>query len=218
MLEFIKKIIIGLPKTIYVNFRMLPLKQAIKFPIMISHNVILSDTSGKFILTSNPLKRVRIGFGDIGIFDKKYSKSIFQVSGVIECSGKVFIGHGSKLSISGHLKLGDNFRISSESTIVCNTKISIGKDTLISWHVLIMDSDQHMIFNIDGSWVNHAGPISIGEHVWIGCRSMILKNITIANDDVIAANSHVCKSAMTSHSIYGGNPIKLIKENINWKY
>lgn len=215
--ESLKWLLLGLPKTVYVNFKMLPLKQAIRFPIIISHNVILSNVSGKFILNGGKPKRVRIGFGDIGIFDKKHSKSIMQISGTIECDGRVFIGHGSKLSVGGHLKLGENFRISSESTIICSNKITIGRDSLISWHVLIMDSDQHPILNMDNEIINQSAPIEIGEHVWIGCRAMVLKGISIADNVVIAANSNVCKSALVSNAAFGGNPIKIVKQNIKWE-
>jgi hypothetical protein len=40
----------GLPKSIYVNFRLLPFIQAIKLPIIVSRKTLLSSLSGKVTL------------------------------------------------------------------------------------------------------------------------------------------------------------------------
>lgn len=196
---------------------MLPFKQAIRFPILVEHNVILANCSGQFILNA-PQKRIRIGFGNVGIFDKKNSRTILNVSGVIECDGKINIGHGSKLYVLGKLKLGNNFKITAESTIICKKEIVFGSDALISWDVLIMDTDHHQILDFTNEIINEPAKVVIGNHVWIGCRSSILKGVTVADNIVIAANSNVCKSASESNCIYAGNPIKVIRENVKWNY
>ena len=50
----------ALPKSIYVNFRLLPPHQAIKLPIMVSRKTKLRSLSGKAHLKTGI---VRIGFG-----------------------------------------------------------------------------------------------------------------------------------------------------------
>ena len=53
-------------------------------------------------------------------------------------------------------------------------------------------------------------PISIGNDVWIGSRSIILNGISIGNGSVIAANSVVTKD-VAPYSVMGGVPARLIK-------
>ena len=208
----------GLPKTIYFNFRCLPIKDAIKLPILISPHVCLMDTSGTVKITT-PIRfgMVKIGFGEVGIFDPKYSRSIWQVSGNVTFHGTANLGHGSKISVgkTATLYFGDNFVISAESAIVCQKKISFGDDVLLSWDILIMDTDFHRIEK-NGLETNLPKEISIGNHVWIACRCTILKGSSIPDGSIIAARSLVTKNFSTSKSIIGGSPAKIICEDINW--
>lgn len=111
--------------------------------------------------------------------------------------------------------MGDNFTISSNSEIICKTRIEIGNDCLLSWHILIMDSDMHKIFQY-GKYINPAKPIIIGNHVWIGCRSSILKGVRIADNTVIASNSVITNSWESDGCIISSN--RILKQNISWEY
>lgn len=79
-----------------------------------------------------------------------------------------------------------------------------------------MDSDFHKIFNLQGETINALSPIRIGNHVWIGCRSTILKGVQVADHSVIAAGAIITKTLPDTHSIYGGYNLKL-KSGIGWK-
>lgn len=74
----------------------------------------------------------------------------------------------------------------------------------------IMDSDAHYL---EGD--NHTNPIHIGNHVWIGSRVTILNNVTIGDGAVIAANS-VVTGDVKAHTLVGGCPAKVIRENVEW--
>ena len=54
-------------------------------------------------------------------------------------------------------------------------------------------------------------PIRIGNDVWIGMRSIILKGVTIGDGAVIAAGSVVTRD-VPAGTLYGGNPARFIKE------
>lgn len=107
--------------------------------------------------------------------------------------------------------------MTEESSIVARNCVTIGDDALISWDSLIMDTDFHTIFDSSGSQTNISMPVRIGDKVWIGCRTLILKGVRIADGVVIAAASTVTESITVKNSIAGGNSAKTIRENIAWE-
>jgi acetyltransferase-like isoleucine patch superfamily enzyme len=204
-------------KTIFFNFKYLPFKQAIMIPIKVSNNVYLLKIGGQLILDC-PIQSemIRIGYGDVGIFDKKASRSIWEVYGTVIFKGHALIGHGSKLSIRGTLILGNGFHITAESAIVAFNRIEFGDNCLLSWDTLIMDTDFHTIKDKMDTIVNPSEPIVIGDKVWIGCRCLILKGAIIPNNCVIGANALVSKRLEKENAIYGGQPARIVKEDIVW--
>jgi len=52
--------------------------------------------------------------------------------------------------------------------------------------------------------------------VWIGTRVTILSGVTVGEGAVIAAGSVVTKD-VPPYTVVGGNPAKVLKENIEWK-
>jgi acetyltransferase-like isoleucine patch superfamily enzyme len=58
--------------------------------------------------------------------------------------------------------------------------------------------------------------INVGEHVWIGMNSIILKDVNIADNVVIGACSLVNKSFVENYTAIAGSPAKIVKRNVNW--
>jgi acetyltransferase-like isoleucine patch superfamily enzyme len=160
---------------------------------------------------------IKIGFGSVGIFDYRYERTILEIDGLIIFNGKASIGKGSRISVGkdGVLELGHEFSITARSTIVCFKHIAIGERCLLSWENMIMDTDFHHIYQ-ENKEINQPKSIAIGNHVWIGMRCTILKGSIIADGCIIAANSLVSGNLNLPASVYGGNPVKLLKQNINW--
>lgn len=207
-------------KTLYFNFHYLPFRQAIHFPILVSRKVYLKRPYGKIRLDAPAsFGLIRIGFGEVGIFDDRYSRSIWDVSGLVVFKGKTDLGHGSKIAVSksGVLEFGKDFTITAESTIIAYKNIRFGENCMLSWDVLIMDTDFHRIMDQNGSIINSDVPISIGNNIWIGCRSVILKGTSIPDNVVIGANSQTHNSLDEQHCVYAGNPLRKIKDQINWE-
>jgi acetyltransferase-like isoleucine patch superfamily enzyme len=210
-------LVLGLPKTLWFNFYCLPFHQAIRLPVLVSHRVLLRDLSGRINLANGRTGAVKIGFGDVGIFDPELSRTIWQVSGTVTFLGTADIGHGSKISVTGELVLGDRLIIAAESAIVAQHSVHIGDDVLISWDVLIIDTDAHAIYDATGQEINPPLPIRIGNSVWLGCRALVLKGVRIADGVVVAAASSVTRTAAVPNAIIGGNPARVLRENIRWK-
>lgn len=211
-------LILGFPKSIYLNFKYLSFKDALKFPIIVSYKVYLRNTKGRIIIKA-PIKfgMFKIGFGYVGTTDEMKTRTVIDIGGDIILNGKCSIGSGSKISINGgQLEMGDRFHITADSTIICYKKIVFGDNCIISWDNLFMDTDIHIIRNLAGNIINEEKPIIIGNNVWIGCRCTILKGTVIGNNVIVAANSCVHSIIEGTCQLVGGQPAKVLKKNITW--
>ncbi len=106
----------------------------------------------------------------------------------------------------GHLHIGNGTFINRNTTLVAEERLEIGRNCMISWNVSILDSDMHKI----GSRKMTA-PVVLGDRVWVGCGSIILKGVHIGEKSIIAAGSVVTKD-IPSCSIAAGNPARVIGE------
>jgi acetyltransferase-like isoleucine patch superfamily enzyme len=206
-------------KTIRFNFRHFPFAIAKRLPVFISRSVVLKDISGSIGIEGQiSTGMIKVGYGDVGIFDKKKSRTVWEVRGTVQFKGRAFIGHGSKISVGekGYLTIGNNFSITAETAIVCFHRINIGDNCLFSWEILMMDTDFHKILDLNQRLINADTPITIGNNVWIGARSTILKGAQLPNDSIVAANSTVTRKVEQANCIYGGEPLRILKENISW--
>jgi acetyltransferase-like isoleucine patch superfamily enzyme len=114
-----------------------------------------------------------------------------------------------------NLTLGNNVAMSN-TTIVATKEISIGNRVMIGGGVTIVDSDFHSMnadnwFTLKDETEMISLPVKIGNNVFIGMDSIILKGVSIGNNVRIAAASVVTQS-IPDNQIWGGNPAKFIKE------
>ena len=212
-------IIRSIPKTLRFNLHYFPLKMALKLPVVVSHRTYLRELHGKVELPEKVERAmVKIGFGDVGHYDRKRSRTIWQMSGMVSFGGKASIGHGSKISVRGDLKLGDGFNMTAESTIVCAKEIRFGDDCLLSWDILVMDTDEHPLYNKENERINPDKAIQIGDHVWIGCKCVLLKGAEVPDNTVVAAGTLLTSSFNGEHQVIGGNPPTVLKHDIRWEH
>lgn len=132
--------------------------------------------------------------------------------------GRAVFAPGTKIINSGTIVFGENFDMKASSAIICEKDIVFGKDALISWECLIMDTDFHNIYDgveENDKRVNNPEKIFIGAHVWVGCRSSILKGSHIPDGSVVGAGSVVCKKLHEENSVYCGN--RAVRSNIVWR-
>ncbi len=111
------------------------------------------------------------------------------------------------------LTIGDKVGISNAS-IVCHEQVTIGARTLIGGGVKIYDTDFHALDHETrgdyGREVAVTKPVEIGEDVFIGAHSIILKGVTIGDRSIVGAGSVVTKT-IPSDEVWGGNPAKKIR-------
>jgi hypothetical protein len=86
-----------------------------------------------------------LGFPKTGNFDEKRSRLVWENFGSVTFGGPGFLGAGCALSIGpkARLHIGGGVAVNSELTLVCRHEITLGKDCMMGWKVLVMDSDMH---------------------------------------------------------------------------
>lgn len=115
--------------------------------------------------------------------------------------------------------IGKNNYFNGLTTIVLSEEknIIIGSDCLFSYNIIFRVADPHLIYDSKtGNRLNYTKSIHIGDHVWIGQNSMILKGCGIGSGSIIGAGSILSNKKISSNTVYAGNPAKLIKKNVFW--
>lgn len=207
-------------KTLYFNLKMLPLKEAIKFPIFIGYHTKLVSLKGNVKIDA-PIKHgmIRFGFGHVGIFDKRYTRTLIELKGKLVFKGEaVFIG-GSKISVgeNGCCIIGNKFKLSANAAIICFDSVTFGDYVRCSWDSLIMDTDFHETTNTKTKEVNEnfSKPITLGGNTWVGIRCLLLKGTSVPANTIIGANSFLNKKYdVEENCLIAGNPAILKKKNI----
>jgi len=141
---------------------------------------------------------------------------VLKKDAYITIGKKVQLHREVKLSAWGGLccarvSIGDGTSIGDRSEVHAGLSVEIGSGCNIAWDVCIMDRDYHKFNNA----VEKIKPVKIGDNVWIGCNSLILKGVTIGEGAVVAAGSVVTKDVKPA-VLVGGNPAKIINEDIYW--
>ena len=208
-------------RSVIVSFKYSKLpynERLIKRPIRVPISTVLKiDKTAQFIVE----QYAHIGYftsriGDLTL--NEYNKTLIQLSrkSVVVFKKNSQIGNGCHLIIGKNAKfvIGENSFISVNSRITCSKEIAIGDNCAISWNVQIMDTDIHNIVT-SGEKNCENQPVRIGDNVWIGTQAIILKGVTIGNGAIIAAGSVVTKD-VPPKCLVGGNPAKVIRENVEW--
>lgn len=134
-------------------------------------------------------------------------------AGTIKCQGRIIVNDDVMIYSRGELTLGDNFGINSYSRIVTHEKIEIGNNVTIGQMVSILDHDHNYIvqdgnMGLDGYQTT---PVKVGNNVWIGDKSTVLRGVSIGNNVVVGANTLVNKD-VPDNCVIGGVPFKILKK------
>lgn len=211
---------ISLWRTVYFNFRTLPFRQAVKFPIFIYGKVRLFGLNGNVRFENTSIKRgmVKIGINadSFSLFDHSGFVQLGAKSSMIVFEGPASISINAKIRVvAGELRLGKYAYIGEGVRIVCNgSTIHIGAYSRIAFETIIMNSGFHHVYNSNKKNVTRATrPIHIGQYSWIGNRSTLSAGAAIKDFTIVCAGSLVNRDFTQTegeNQMLGGSPAKVI--------
>jgi len=130
----------------------------------------------------------------------------------------------------GNISVGNNTYIGSQTVLQAKESISIGSYVIIANNVLIVDNNNHPVepemrmnmskcdnFLTDELWswkYAKSKPVVIGDNVWIGRDSRILKGVIIGEGAIVALGAIVTND-VPPYSVVAGNPAKVVKHLTN---
>ena len=114
----------------------------------------------------------------------------------------------TQIQIHHNTQIGEGFYIGHCGRVIINTEAKLGKNINIATGVTIGHENRG----------KRKGSPTIGNNVWIGTNAVIVGNITIGDDVLIAPLTYV-NFDVPAHSIVVGNPGKIIpRENATEYY
>lgn len=107
---------------------------------------------------------------------------------------KLKMHNGAKIRVrkGGKLEVGKNFGMSNGCVVTAYEHIKIGDNVMLGPNVLIYDQDHD--YKAEGGVAAmkfKTAPIAIGNNVWIGANTLILRGTTIGDNSVVGGGTVV---------------------------
>jgi acetyltransferase-like isoleucine patch superfamily enzyme len=132
----------------------------------------------------------------------------------VRLSGQISFAFLNRWDDAPELVIGDHTFIGHGCAISVGSSVRIGKHCLLAGGVGVADYDGHptdaMLRRTSSAPRESIKPVVIGDDVWIGACSRILKGVSIGDRSIIAAGSIVTKS-VPPDVIVAGNPARVVK-------
>jgi acetyltransferase-like isoleucine patch superfamily enzyme len=218
-----RKFIPYLFQIIYFNFHYLPLKQAIRLPILLYKPHLLS-CKGKVIIDSD---KIYTGMVKMGIFRGRLFQNAgirwVNDGGICVFKGRCILKNNSYVHIGrkGQLICGNNCEIGPELRLSANKSITFGDNLRLGWMAIVLDTSYHRLKKKNGEWRGDADEdkeIVIGKNNWFGLRCIIMKGTRTPDYCIFGATSFLNKDYLKnpSYILMAGNPLKVKAEDI-WR-
>jgi acetyltransferase-like isoleucine patch superfamily enzyme len=117
------------------------------------------------------------------------------------------------ITLRPELRIGDGCYIGRSGTIACISRITLGRDVMISDRVFIGDAGHGFARTdvpIRDQYLTSKGPVEIGDGTWIGIGVSIMANVKIGRNCVVGAGS-VVTNDIPDFCIAVGVPAKVVR-------
>lgn len=114
--------------------------------------------------------------------------------------------------------IGNNTSLNGKIGLACleGKSILIGEDCMFSSNINFRTGDSHSVLDLQGNRINHGKDIVVGKHVWIGQNAFLGKGSNIPDHSIVGAYAVVTKTFDKPNVAIGGNPARVIKEDVDW--
>ncbi|WP_309029731.1 sugar O-acetyltransferase [Streptomyces alfalfae] len=116
----------------------------------------------------------------------------------------LFVDYGSYITV------GEDTFINYNLTALDVAPITIGRDCQIGPNVQLLTPTHPVEPEPRRDKLEAAGPITIGDNVWLGGGAIVLAGVTIGDNSVIGAGAVVTKD-VPAHVVAVGNPARVIR-------
>lgn len=159
----------------------------------------------------------RISLGDhVVVDDHAVLDGKGDADATLTVGEKCIVGRNSILSCkAGTITLESNVNISVNCTIISETSLTIGADTLIAGHCYIIAGGNHSFDRVDLPIVDQPmiqkGGVSIGQGCWLGANVTVLDGVTMG-EGVVAAAGAVVNKPVEAFKVVAGLPAKVLRD------
>jgi len=110
-----------------------------------------------------------------------------------------------------HVHLGRNVYANFNLTLVDDTHIYIGDNTLLGPNVVLATAGHPLLPELRAKGYQFNAPIRIGKNCWLGAGVMVMPGVTIGDNTVIGAGSIVTRD-IPAGVLAVGNPCHVLHE------
>jgi acetyltransferase-like isoleucine patch superfamily enzyme len=202
-----------------MNFKLLPFKQAIKFPILVKGKLKIDSLSGTLLFNCPVSTGLILIGGDFDNMPIATNTTRIYIAGTLVLNGKLLLSHSANLVVwkNGTMELGKSVRIATGCTIKSTEYVKIGDNTVFTSGCFLMDSNVHYVKDIITGIIKKAShSIIIGKGCWIGMNSSIMAGAVLP-DYCITGRYTLLNKDYTRYgtgTMFAGMPAKAVKENV----
>ena len=206
-------------QTLVMNFKTFGWKDALKLPIVIFRGFSVQQYKGEIKIEA-PLTFGMIGFGQpYEIFTRTKNAGEAIINGKLICKGSVQFGVDTKIYVleNATLVLGHINSFATNTQIICFQYIEMGNWVQCGADCLFVDTNFHDLKHIETQEIlPREGKIHIGNHVYIGTKTIVRSQSYIPNETLIGSYT-LCNRdyrAGGEGQTLAGIPAKVVKTGV----